>query len=233
MNPYFYIIQHTVSGKYYAGCKINRTANSSTFMTASGYKTTSKVVHKIIQSEGLCSFKIKKIKHFDTGLEALAYENKFLLRVNAAKNTNFLNRHNGGKYFCNDGGYKLSSSTKQKMKKPKSLETKEKMRLGLLNRSKDIYKKAVESRRSNNSLWISEDQKLKIKQHNANYWNEENKFKHREIMLEFYKQNPVSEETRKLLSKNNSGKNNKMYGKKHSEETRLKMKRAWEKRKNI
>jgi len=51
-------------------------------------------------------------------------------------------------------------------------------------------------------------------------------------MLEFYKRNPISEETKKILSKKSSGKNNNMYGKKHSEETRLKMKQAWEKRKN-
>jgi hypothetical protein len=123
MKPYFYIIQHIASGKYYAGCKISDSAHSDTFMTKFGYQTTSKVVHKIIESEGLSSFKIRKIKHFTSSLEALSYENRFLLRVNAAKNSNFLNRHNGGKCFCNDGGYKLSSSTKQKMKKPKSPET--------------------------------------------------------------------------------------------------------------
>jgi hypothetical protein len=232
MNPYFYIIQHTTSGKYYAGCKISINADSATFMTEFGYQTTSKVVRDIIKSEGLSSFKIRKIKHFSSKLETLAYENRFLLRVNAAKNINFLNKQNGGKYFYNEGGYELSSSTKQKMSKPKSPQTKEKMSLSLRQRSKDVYKKSIESRRLNNATWISEDQKLKIKNHNANYWNEANKFKHREIMLEFYKQNPISEETRKLLSKNNSGKNNKMYGKKHSEETRLKMKQAWEKRKN-
>jgi hypothetical protein len=233
MKPYFYIIQHIVSGKYYAGCKINHAANSSRFMTESGYKTTSKVVNAIIHSEGLSSFKIRKIKHFNIGSEALAYENRFLLRVDAAKNVNFLNRHNGGKHFCNDGGYELSPSTKKKMKKPKSSETKEKMRLGLLNRSKEVYKKSIQSRRSNNLPWVSEDQKLKIKEHNANYWNEENRLKHRAIMLEFHKQNPISEKTRKILSENNNGEKNKMYGKKHTEETRLKMKRAWEKRKNI
>lgn len=232
MNPYFYIIQHVASGKYYAGCKINKHADSSVFMTEFGYKTTSKIVHNIIESEGLSAFKIRKIKHFSSPLEALAYEEKFLLRVNAAKNINFLNRHNGGKNFHNNGGYKLSQSTKQKMCKPKSLETKQKMSGSLRNRSKDTYKKSIESRRLNNSLWISEDQKLKIKEHNINYWNEENKSKHREIMLDFYKNNPITDDTRKILSAKNSGENNNMYGKKHSEETRLKMKQAWEKRKN-
>lgn len=33
-------------------------------------------------------------------------------------------------------------------------------------------------------------------------------------MIEFYKNNPVSEETRNKLKELNSGKNNNMYGKK-------------------
>jgi hypothetical protein len=71
-----------------------------------------------------------------------------------------------------------------------------------------------------------------MKEHNANYWNEENKNKHKEVMKEFYQKNPISDKTRKLLSEKRTGENNNMYGKKHSEETRLKMKQAWEKRKN-
>jgi hypothetical protein len=232
MKPYFYIIQHIASGKYYAGCKINSSADSDTFMTESGYQTTSKVVHKIIKSEGLSAFKIRKIKHFTSSSETLSYENRFLLRVNAAKNSNFLNRHNGGKCFYNKGGYRLSSSTKQKMKKPKSTETREKMKQALSNRSKDVYEKMINTRRSSGAQWISDEQRVKMKEHNAMYWNEENKNKHREIMKEFYQKNPISEETRKLLSEKRSGKHNNMYGKKHSEETRLKMKQAWEKRKN-
>lgn len=232
MKPYFYIIEHITSGKYYAGCKINSSADSNTFMTESGYQTTSKVVHKIIKSEGLSAFKIRKIKHFNSPSEALSYENKFLLRVNAAKNSNFLNRHNGGKFFCNEGGYKLSSSTKHKMKKPKSPETKAKIKQALLNRSRDVYEKMINTRRSNGTQWISDEHRVKIKEHNALYWNEENKLKHQETMLEFYKRNPISDETKKILSKKSSGKNNTMYGKKHSEEARLKMKQAWEKRKN-
>ena len=55
---------------------------------------------------------------------------------------------------------------------------------------------------------------------------------HREIMIEYYKHNPISDETRRILSVKNSGENNKMYGKKHTDETRMKMRQAWEKRKN-
>ena len=40
----------------------------------------------------------------------------------------------------------------------------------------------------------------------------------------------ASEETRAIMSENNSGENNPFYGKKHSEETRLKMRQAWERR---
>lgn len=40
--PYFYIIKHQLSGKYYAGYKINSSADSSNLLTLNGYKTTSK-----------------------------------------------------------------------------------------------------------------------------------------------------------------------------------------------
>jgi len=125
-KPYFYIIKHIPSQKYYAGCKINSRANSSDFMTERGYQTTSQVIKEIIQRDGLNSFEIVKIKHFEIPDDALNYEMKFLTKVNAAENARFYNRHNGGKNFVNKGGYKLSESTKQKMRKPKSKETIEK-----------------------------------------------------------------------------------------------------------
>jgi hypothetical protein len=124
--PYFYIIKHNPTEKYYAGCKINSFADSSNLMTKSGYKTTSKIIKELIKKDGLGVYKILKIKHFKTPEQALYYESKFLQKVNAAENTRFFNKHNGGKNFVNKGGYKLSETTKNKMRKPKSKETIEK-----------------------------------------------------------------------------------------------------------
>jgi hypothetical protein len=231
-KPYFYIIKHIKSGKYYAGCKINSSADPCNLMTEEGYKTTSKVVKKLIEKDGINSFLVLKIKVFENGKQALIYENRFLKKVNAAENEKFLNLHNGGKDFVNKGGYKLSESTKNKMKKPKSKETIQKQKEALKNRSKESYIKMIETRKNSGKPWISKDQREKIKAFNAEYWSDEKKEEHRKIMIDYYKQNSISEETRKKLQNLNSGESNNMYGKKHSELTKQKMRAAWEKRRN-
>jgi hypothetical protein len=230
-KPYFYIIRHIPTQKYYAGCKINSSANSSDFMTESGYKTTSKIIKELIKKDGLESFEILKIKHFDSSDKTLLYETRFLIKVNAAENPKFLNLHNGGKNFVNKGGYNLSETTKNKMKKPKSKKTIEKQNEEKRNRSKEVYQKMVETRRKNGLPWISDEQRKKITEFNKKYWDNEKKEEQKIRMIEFYKNNPISEETRNKLKEINSGKNNKMFGKKHNQETKEKMKLAWLKRK--
>ena len=230
-TPYFYIIQHSITKKYYAGCKINSHANPSNLMTENGYQTTSKIIKNLIREDGLASFVILRIKCFKTAEQALSYESRFLLKVNAAENIKFFNLHNGGKNFVNKGGYKLSESTKNKMKKPKSKETIDKQNESKKNRSKLTYQKMVETRKNNGKPWISEEQKEKIKKFNDNYWNDENCKKQKERMISFYKENPISEKTSEKLRILNSGENNCMFGKKHTEATKEKMKAAWQKRK--
>jgi hypothetical protein len=222
---------HIPSGKYYAGCKINAKANSSDLMTSTGYKTTSKIVKRLIKTDGLESFKILKIKHFTTADLAIQYETRFLCKVKAADNCKFLNMHNGGRNFVNKGGYKLKESTKIKMSKPKSAITVEKQNMEKINRSDHVYKKMVETRRSNGSSWITDDQREKIKLFNDRYWTDENCELQKHRMLEHYKNHPVSEETKQKIKDKNIGENNAMFGKKHSEATKEKMKLAWKKRK--
>jgi hypothetical protein len=231
-TPYFYIIQHIPTKKFYAGCKINNQADSSNLMTEDGYKTTSKIIKELIEIEGLKSFRILKIKNFETKEEALNYETRFLKKVNAAENPNFFNLHNGGKNFVNKGGYNLSDSTKNKMRKPKSKETIERQKAAMKRRKKESWLKSAETRRNNGLPWISDEQREKVKEFNKKYWNAQTKEEQKLRMIDFYKKNPISEETRKKLKECNSGKNNNMFGKKHNEETREKMKLAWQKRKN-
>ena len=90
--PYFYVIQHIASGKYYAGYKANK-ANSSTFMTPGGYQTSSKPVKAIIAAEGLEAFKVDRLKHFETKTAAFDYETRFLTKVGVPYNPRFLNEH--------------------------------------------------------------------------------------------------------------------------------------------
>jgi hypothetical protein len=230
-KPYFYIIKHILSKKYYAGCKINSKADSSDLMTEKGYQTTSKIIKNLILNDGLDSFKILRIKHFETSEEAINYETRFLVKVDAANNIMFYNRHNGGKNFVNRGGYKLSESTKQKMRKPKSKETIEKQNQEKRTRSKEVYKKAFATRKQRYSTWHTAEQIEQIKQRNAVYWTEETKKIHSEKMKEVHKLNPISEETRQKHREKSKGANNGMFGKTHNKVTREKMKLAWQKRK--
>jgi len=93
-RPYFYIIQHIKSGKFYAGVKYAGNANPVQLLKSNGYHTSSSYIKNIILNEGLESFVIRKIKVFESGEEALDYESRFLRRVGASFNNNFLNRCN-------------------------------------------------------------------------------------------------------------------------------------------
>ena len=231
-TPYFYIIEHLPTHTYYAGCKINCKADSSNFMTERGYQTSSSIIKNLIIKNGLAAFKIIKIKHFNEPKDALTYEMRFLTKVNAAENIMFYNRHNGGSTFVNKGGYKLSESTKQKMRKPKSKETIEKQNQEKRSRSKEVYKKMVATRKSRYDTWHTPEQIERIKQHNATWWNKENRKKHSEKMKEVHKLNPISEETRRKHREKSKGVNNNMFGKKHSKLAREKMRLAWVKRRS-
>ena len=131
-DPFFYVIFHKLTAKYYAGyCSSRIHCNSATFMTSNEktYRTSSNIVKELILETGIESFVIIRIRHFKRKEDALLYENRFLKKVDAMHNENFLNRTNGGKTFgclkhspetkikianSNRGG-KRSSDTKRKM----------------------------------------------------------------------------------------------------------------------
>lgn len=229
-KPYFYIIRHTVTNKLYAGCKYSK-PDSNSFMTRSGYQTTSKVIRRIIEEEGLGAFKVERIKHFDAALDVVLYESRFLKKVNAKENDMFYNQSNGDGDWINKGGYALSDKTKSKMSKPKSEETKQKMQISLKSRDKNSWVKAIETRIKNGNNVMKPEHIEKIKEHNERYWTDEVKEKHSEMMKDYYEKNPVSDEVKKKLSESRTGEKNSMYGKTHNEQTREKMKAAWAKRK--
>ncbi len=93
-KPYFYIIEHIPSGKYYAGVRFAKNCNKNELLKEDGYQTSSKVVKDIINTEGLNSFKIRKIKEFNNKFDAMEYEVKFLQKVDAMHNDRFLNLNN-------------------------------------------------------------------------------------------------------------------------------------------
>ena len=93
--PYFYIIQNVYNKKYYAGSKYSRKdCDESLLLKENGYCTSSSIINKIIEKNGIDSFIIRKIKVFDSAQFAYNYETRFLKKVDAANNINFYNCHN-------------------------------------------------------------------------------------------------------------------------------------------
>ena len=144
--PFFYVIQHVPSGKYYAGSKYGKNKRRpipSTFMLPEGYCTSSEDVLSLIRRDGHSSFTIRKIRFFYTSREARSYEHRFLLKVHVPGNSSFINKHNAGKNWGRSGpvseAHKTSLSIALKgvpkseqhrfaMRKPKSFEHKLKLR---------------------------------------------------------------------------------------------------------
>lgn len=93
--PYFYIIQHIPSGKYYAGAKWIDGCNPEHFMTTYGYQTSSLAVKTLIEKDGLVSFKkILVLTEDQCGIDVYSYESTFLQSNNIAADKDWLNGHN-------------------------------------------------------------------------------------------------------------------------------------------
>lgn len=105
-TPYFYIIQDKSSGIYYAGSKYGKDANPETFMVEGGYTTSSETIKELICKYGFRNFVIRKIRTFETGVEAYYYEKRFLEKVNARNNPRFYNKHNNKLYAFGTPEYK-------------------------------------------------------------------------------------------------------------------------------
>ena len=108
-TPYFYVIQDTKTGIYYAGSRYGKDANPEDFMKPNGYLTSSKTIRKLIEVNGIDSFAIRTIRIFNSKEETHDYESKFLKKVNARYNPRFYNKHN------NDGGFSLSDPSIRKI----------------------------------------------------------------------------------------------------------------------
>jgi hypothetical protein len=84
-TPYFYIIEHKETGKYYAGSRMAVGCHPSDLLV--GYSTSSNT----IQNLGIENFTVRKIV---TRHDAYDYETRFLQRVDARNNDRFYNKHN-------------------------------------------------------------------------------------------------------------------------------------------
>jgi hypothetical protein len=217
-HPFFYIIKHTPSGKYYVGyCAKKRYCNSQKLMCEDGYKTSSKIVKDIIDKDGLGSFTICKVRHYANKESALGQEVKFLKRVNAMRNPKFLNQTNGDKkfimkYVTDEHRRKNSESQKGKI-----MSTESRMKMSKWQTGRTLSKSHIENmKKAQAGKILSQDHKKKIgDRHRGKF---------------------VSDETRQKLAMSNKGKihteetKRKMTesrkGKKASEETKQKMRES-------
>ncbi len=194
-RPYFYIIQHTNSGKYYAGVKYAKNANPNNILRPGGYQTSSSIVKQIILEEGLDSFIIRKIKIFETGEDALDYETRFLRKVNAAFNNKFLNMCNNSpqalnvdyeksKQTClkNFGvEYPMQSPEVREKSKQVCLEKYGVENINQLPEIRERIKQTCIERYGTENASQSEEIKEKIKQTNLEKYGVKNPFQSEEI----------------------------------------------------
>jgi len=183
-TPYFYIIRHKNSGRKYVGSKWAKDADTSSFMTESGYKTSSTTVWKLIEKDGLNSFEIEDIVTeeelkipFNDYQNVLAYESAYQHYYDCARNPEFLNMMNNN--LVNYSWPLLSESVKKKHKEiMNSQKIKNKIKSVLLSKYNfDHYAKTEESKQKMSEFWKNNP--------NGNTpYALCNKEKHRETMLE-------------------------------------------------
>ena len=110
-----YVYRVTIDGKYYIG---KRTGFLNDLVTGR-YKTSSKLIWEKLQN-GMTFSKIKILQVFSTAKDALEFEKRILMRVNAKANPKFLNQCNGkGSEFClkqhsEKSKEKMSETTKER-----------------------------------------------------------------------------------------------------------------------
>ena len=137
-SEYVYLIQHKASGKFYAGSSYKKNCHPSQFWTT--YFTSSKIIKEIILTEGADAFEACYIS-IRPNNDAREFEAEFLKSVNAARNSDWLNRNNGGAKFKNDGVGRIGKfhSMESKIKignatRNPSIETRTKMSIARQNR---------------------------------------------------------------------------------------------------
>ena len=93
-QPYFYIIQHKVTKKMYAGSRWAKGCHPNEFMQPNGYKTSSTKILEIIEQEGIDIFDVIKITTQFNTPTVYEYESKFLQENKCAESDDWYNKHN-------------------------------------------------------------------------------------------------------------------------------------------
>jgi len=98
-TPYTYIITHIPTGTRYYGSRYCQYCQPDDLWTK--YFTSSRNVHNLIKQDGRNAFTISIRRTFTTVAECRSWESRFLHKINARVNKQWINAHNGGSNFYN------------------------------------------------------------------------------------------------------------------------------------
>ena len=90
--PYTYSVTHKKTGIHYYGSRYCKGCSPDDFFKT--YFTSCKIIHDLINREGIDTFSFKIRKKFKTDSLCTTHENQFLKRVDAKNNPKFFNRQN-------------------------------------------------------------------------------------------------------------------------------------------
>lgn len=160
MKPFTYHLYHKPTDQHYYGVRYKKDCSPEELWTT--YFSSSPLVHQLIEQYGKESFVPSVRRIFETSAEAVAWETKFLSKIDAQHNNKWLNRHNGKTKFI--GPYTHSKQSKAKIGSKikgikRSEETKAKIRSKAKEREakrraegwtmpKDAIEKAIATRQS-------------------------------------------------------------------------------------
>ena len=161
--PFVYLLTFLPTGQLYIGSRSRKNCHPADLWTK--YFSSSGVVCSLIKEHGKDFFLYEIRKTFTTKLEALAYETRFLKRVDAKNNKKFLNQTNGDHAFTCNGHTSQSRKKISLANKNRSQEINDKISAALtgVKRPQDVKDKiSVGNKGKKRSEPMSTEQREKI-----------------------------------------------------------------------
>ena len=163
-TPFTYCITFILTGQRYYGVRYAKDCHPDQLWST--YFTSSTKIKSLIEKHGKDSFTFQIRKIFITGKDACLWETKFLTKINAAKQPNWFNKHNGSsKFYVTPESIqkgldtRIEKGTEHNMKNPltlqKSIDTR--TRNGTLHpmQNSTILQKAIDTRIRNGTTLMN------------------------------------------------------------------------------
>ncbi len=113
-TPFTYYLEHKLTKRKYYGRRTRKGCKPEDLWVT--YFSSSRLINQIIKEEGADIFAVKVARIFQSADDCILHEQKFLKKVNAAKNPAWFNQHNGGNKFSTTG-IPISKEARQKKSK--------------------------------------------------------------------------------------------------------------------